>query len=458
MKFFRSIRRRSDRTDSDRLTKKALWVHKDYLDESPDRVTWIEMINHLARLGWDITLLTGFRKERTVFPMMGKIRYIPSVKISYLNMLTSLIFVTCYISYKIVRREVTHIILDYASFWCSFPFDILSRLGVIKITFIVDWRTFHFGQFSQQHSFKDRFIKFSTYAGLKYSQLLHHGISVITEPMRDAIVSWVAFDPKRICIWSSGVNPDVFSPEEKDERLAEELGLLGKFVVMYHGVFTYQPNRGLAEAVRAMKFVKERNPQVVLVLLGNGPAAQHLSELRAEHDLKDNILILSPVPYQEVPRYINLCDVGVMAYPDNDYWKVNNPIKLLEYLAMEKPIIVRDMVTFRSVMNAQEGAVFIADNDPRTIADAICKAQTDVNFLQVEGRKGREIVLHRYTWAQQASKLDLFLEVGNQESDKRVSKSAPFGDSYSVSSVSKLEHEHFQQNIARQRNLESSTD
>ena len=47
-----------------RMTKRAVWVHKDYFDETPDRVTWIEMINHLARLGWDITLLTGFRKER----------------------------------------------------------------------------------------------------------------------------------------------------------------------------------------------------------------------------------------------------------------------------------------------------------------------------------------------------------------------------------------------------------
>src|SRR5215470_9400413 len=73
------------------MTKRAVWVHKDYFDETPDRVTWIEMINHLACLGWDITLLTGFRKERAVFPLIGRIRYVPSIKIPYLNMLTSLV-------------------------------------------------------------------------------------------------------------------------------------------------------------------------------------------------------------------------------------------------------------------------------------------------------------------------------------------------------------------------------
>jgi glycosyltransferase involved in cell wall biosynthesis len=122
-----------------------------------------------------------------------------------------------------------------------------------------------------------------------------------------------------------------------------------------------------------------------------------------------------------------------MAYPDIDYWKVNNPIKLLEYLSMEKPVIVRDMVTFRSVVSAQEGAMFIDDNDPLTIADAICKAQTDANLLRVKAWKGREIVIQRYTWDQQAFKLDTFLEAKCQASNKRVGKPAPIGDSYPVS-------------------------
>ena len=409
--------------NGERMTKKAVWVHKDYFDETPDRVTWIEMVNHLARLGWDITLLTGFRKERTMFPLMGKLRYVPSIKIPYLNMLTSLIFIYLYLAYKIVRREVSHVILDYASFWCSFPFDILARLGVLKVSFIVDWRTLHFGQFSTLHPVKDRFIRSVTYIALKYSQWFHRGVSVITEPLRDAIVSWVAFDPKRICIWSSGVNVDMFSLEKKDEQLAAELGVQGKFIVMYHGVLTFHPSRGLAEAIQAMKFVKVGKPEVLLVFLGNGPAAQSLRELAVEIGVESNVLLLSSVPYHEVPRYVALCNIGIMAYPDNDYWKMNNPIKLLEYLAMEKPVIVRDMVTFRSVMKEHKGAVFITDNTPRAIADAINQARETLDFLQAKGRTGREIVMQSYTWTQQALKLDAFLDqkpwlLGQREQDE----------------------------------------
>lgn len=236
--------------------------------------------------------------------------------------------------------------------------------------------------------------------------------------MRDAVMSWVAFNPTRICIWSSGVNTSVFAPRRTDRQLAEELGLQGKFIVMYHGVLTFHPNRGLAEAVQAMKLVKGRNSQVVLVLLGNGPAADYLQELATELSIKSSVLLLSSVPYQEVPRYIGLCDVGLMAYPDTDYWKMNNPIKLLEYLAIGKPVIVRDMLTFRSVVGRSRGAILISSNDPVTIADAICKAQENKHFLRTEGLKGRELIVRNFTWAQQAAKLDSFLRGEGLETGK----------------------------------------
>jgi glycosyltransferase involved in cell wall biosynthesis len=158
-----------------------------------------------------------------------------------------------------------------------------------------------------------------------------------------------------------------------------------------------------------MSLVRQRCPQATLVLLGNGAAEEALLKLANDLQLGDNFLHLPAVPYQEAPRYVNLCDIGIMAYPDSEYWTYNNPIKLLEYLALGKPVIVRDMVTFRSVVDGHPGAIFIARNDPITIADAICDAQMDSERLQMRGIQGRDIIVQNYTWAQQATRVDSFL-------------------------------------------------
>jgi len=38
-----------------------------------------------------------------------------------------------------------------------------------------------------------------------------------------------------------------------------------------------------------------------------------------------------------------------MAYTDTEYWKNNNPLKFLEYLAMGKVVICTNMKTFNTI-------------------------------------------------------------------------------------------------------------
>jgi glycosyltransferase involved in cell wall biosynthesis len=344
-----------------------------------------------------------------------------------------------YLIYKILwRKEVSHVILDPWGFWGGFPFDVLSRIGLNKIKFIVDWRTFYFGGSGQDSRVLDTLVKLQTYVALKYSQCFHEGISVITATMKEAVMAWSGFDPRRICTWSSGANVDHFSPRPKDERLVEQLGLRGRFVIMYHGILSSSVDRGLEETVRAMQFVRQMCPQATLVLMGNGTIAEPLQKLANDLHLAESFLLIPAVTYQDVPRYVNLCDVGVMAYPDSDYWKYNNPIKLLEYLSLGKPVIVRDMITFRSVMGSHAGAVFIADNSPRTIANAIIKAQDNTEALRTEGLKGRAIVEQKYTWALQSMKLDCFLRGRSVSlgSENSASDTVPVQEGASVEKLS----------------------
>ncbi|HDH52987.1 MAG TPA: glycosyltransferase [Nitrospirae bacterium] len=120
--------------------------------------------------------------------------------------------------------------------------------------------------------------------------------------------------------------------------------------------------------------------------------------------------MLPPVPYSEIPEYISYCDCAIMAYPDIEYWNLNNPIKLLEYLAMGNVVICTDMWTFNDVMGNEKCACYVKDDSPQTIAEAINYCYNNKNLLREWGKTGTEIVREKYTWEKEAGNLLDFIE------------------------------------------------
>lgn len=56
-----------------------------------------------------------------------------------------------------------------------------------------------------------------------------------------------------------------------------------------------------------------------------------------------NCHLAEPVPYQTLPQFVAKADVLVMPYVDSELTRAMQPLKLLEYLASGKPVVVRDL-------------------------------------------------------------------------------------------------------------------
>ena len=77
-------------------------------------------------------------------------------------------------------------------------------------------------------------------------------------------------------------------------------------------------------------------PNVSFVLIG--PVKQHQINLEALKSLP-NVHLFPPCPADKTPTKMAAFDVGLIPYHVNNYTKGLSPIKLYEYLAMEKPIV-----------------------------------------------------------------------------------------------------------------------
>jgi len=56
---------------------------------------------------------------------------------------------------------------------------------------------------------------------------------------------------------------------------------------------------------------------------------------------------VGPIPFNELPRYLKVMDVGITPYADSEFNRASFPLKTLEYLAAGKPAVSTDLPAVR---------------------------------------------------------------------------------------------------------------
>jgi glycosyltransferase involved in cell wall biosynthesis len=237
-----------------------------------------------------------------------------------------------------------------------------------------------------------------------------HGFTTLTNLMKFEICDDFSLSPNKVGVWTSGVSIASFDRKKVDNTIPElrdKLGLNKKFIVFYHGIFT--PNRGLIQTVEAITALVSMYPDIVFFLLGTGPLNNYLKALVKGRNLENSVIIHDPVNQAQVPMFIAMSDVCIVPLPDQPYWRCQSPLKLLEYLSMEKTVILTDIPAHRHVVGKRECAIFISSIKPPEISAAIVRAYNDRQKLDEWGKVGREIVESEYTWQKIAKDLELYL-------------------------------------------------
>jgi glycosyltransferase involved in cell wall biosynthesis len=225
--------------------------------------------------------------------------------------------------------------------------------------------------------------------------------------MKKQICNDYNINPENVGIWGSGVSSAFLTHKAGDSATRKIFGDKD-LIIMYHGVLS--PNRGLQETVRAVRILKDDGLDIGFLILGNGKATHQLECLIRYLNLEKNVVLRSPVPYEHVPGYIAGCDMGVLPFPNINWWRVSSPLKLLEYLAVGKPVLVTELEAHRDVLGHSSCGIFIKSSCPDEIANGIEKAFRVKDRLPEMGQSGKKICSQFYTWQKQAQKLISFLE------------------------------------------------
>ena len=203
-------------------------------------------------------------------------------------------------------------------------------------------------------------------------------------------------DGSRVAVVMNGVDAELFSPRDRDEALAERLGVAGRFAVAYCGVIGMA--HGLEVVLRAASRLRERpdGRHVVFLLVGDGACLDDL-KAKAERDGLDNVVFTGNVDRVCVPSLIALSDVCLVHLRASDTFTTVMPSKIFEAAAMAKPVIlgVRGFAA-EFVETAGCGVCIEPENDGELV-DAVLRLSADTPLCEELGQVGREYVARHFS-------------------------------------------------------------
>ena len=226
---------------------------------------------------------------------------------------------------------------------------------------------------------------------IKIAAVLFDKILFISPMLGQLYSHQLGIPRNKIAVWPSPVDTLVFAPRSKAKTkyLREQLGLTARLGVLYHGLLTR--GRGIMDVVEAFKLLKEMSVDASLILLGDGPLRGHISRYVQANRLEKTIQMCGPVEYVQVPDYVAACDVGIVALPDHPWWRYQCPTKVLENLAMNKPLIISDIPANRWIVRDAPVALYLKGTSPHDIADGVRSFM--VNRDTLDPSLGRRIAL-----------------------------------------------------------------
>ena len=134
-------------------------------------------------------------------------------------------------------------------------------------------------------------------------------------------------------------------------------------------------------------------------LLLIGPTDSTVESRRFERLIsRSNVAHLGPRPYDELPSYMKLVDVGLVPYAATEFNRWSFPMKTLEYLAAGRPVVATPLPAIRSL---ETDLIALAETPEEFAAAVQCQAGL---ARRPELMARRRVFASTHSWADRADR------------------------------------------------------
>jgi glycosyltransferase involved in cell wall biosynthesis len=206
-------------------------------------------------------------------------------------------------------------------------------------------------------------------------------------------------DPSKVFVVRSGPSLERMKIQPPDNTLKHGR----KHLVGYVGVMGKQEGIDLLlQAVRSI--VRDMGREDIhFGIVGGGTSLEELKQLSEDLGIDDYVTFTGRVPDAELLAMLNTADVCVNPDIANDMNDKSTMNKIMEYMALGKPIVQFDLTEGR--FSAQEASLYARRNDPGDLAAKILTLLDDPQRRAAMGAYGRRRVENELEWRYEIPKL-----------------------------------------------------
>lgn len=282
----------------------------------------------------------------------------------------------------------------FHTLWTTLPVSVyMKKRGIIDHIYLAaHGRELLFNPFSDE-----------SFLGRWYERYRRKMLSYVTHffPVSDYTARLLEKNgiPKdKIKVVINGTDPQRFYP--KEDELRQELKLSHKKILLT--ITRLVSRKGVDTVIKAMPEIMRSHPDVVYLIVGDGPHKVHLEQLVEEMELQQAVRFIGKIPYEELIRYYNLCDVFVMPskteLPDVEGFG----LVFLEANACGKPVIGSRSGGIPDAINHEQTGLLVDEQDHNELAKAVNRIFGNPEFAKELGQNGRERVIKEANWDQAA--------------------------------------------------------
>lgn len=177
-----------------------------------------------------------------------------------------------------------------------------------------------------------------------------------------------------------------------------------KHLVAYLGIMNKQDGLDLLlESIHHVVHDHGRR-DVLFALIGDGPEREALRQQAEKLGLAGQVKFLGRISDgRRLSEYLNTADVCVCPDPKNDMNDHSTMTKVVEYMALGRPIVAYDLR--ETLYSAADAALYATNNDPRQFAGLIVRLLEDEALRRTLGMRAKARYLRMLSWERSQERL-----------------------------------------------------